>query len=163
MDSKINLVNRLLDRIHTIMPQVFFALFVALAFIPLGTAETTTVKQLQLLKLEMVQLNKQMKQLTEQRSNPAEHLLSLYLSLEVIDIFDLYNIKIVIDDKLVLSKNYSDKEINALKQGGVQKLYLKNMVKAEHQISALISGVDKQGKSYKHETTGHFDNRLFSR
>ncbi len=64
----------------------------------------------------------------------------------------------MIDNKLVLNKNYSDKEINALKQGGVQRLYLKNLVKAEHRISAFISGIDKRGKIYKHGTTGAFDN-----
>jgi len=140
------------------MAKGIFAMFVILAFIPLNPVKATTVEKLQALKLDMVQLNKQVKQLKEQRNNPAEQLLSLYLSLEVSDKFDLYNIKIVIDNKLVLSKNYSDKEINALKQGGVQRLYMKNIVKDEHRISAFILGTDKKGKTYKHGATGHFNN-----
>jgi len=158
MNIKITLVNYLLDRIYPFMTKVFFAIFIVLAFIPLGVAKLTTVEQLQALKLEMVQLNKDVRQLKTQGNNAAEQLLSLYLSLEVNDKFDLYNVKVVIDNKLVLNKNYSDKEINALKQGGVQRLYMKNIVKDAHRISTFILGTDKKGKTYKLAATGHFDN-----
>lgn len=158
MNIKITLVNCLSDQSSPFMIKAFFAIFVALAFIPLGATKATTVEQLQALKLEMVQLNKHVKQLKEQGNNPAEQLLSLYLSLEVNDKFDLYNVKIVIDNKLELSKNYSDKEINALKQGGVQRLYMKNIVKDAHRISAFLLGTDKKGKTYRLGATGHFDN-----
>jgi len=162
MDIKITLVNRLLERIYIYLTIEVFVILAVFSFIPLSVAKATTAEQLQAIKLEMVQLNKQVKQLKQQRNNPAEQLLSLYLSLEVNDEFDLYNVKVVLDNKLVLNKNYSDKEINALKQGGVQKLYMRNIVKAEHRISAFILGTNKQGKTYKNGATGTFDNRQTS-
>tara|TARA_R110001583_G_scaffold195512_1_gene374780 strand:- start:8779 stop:9360 length:582 start_codon:yes stop_codon:yes gene_type:complete len=158
METQFTLVNRLVERVYPLMTKGVFALFMLLTFTTEGLAKVTTAEQLQALKLEMVQLNMDVRQLKAQGNNAAEHTVSLYLSLEVNDKFDLYNIKIVIDNKLMLNKNYSDKEINALKQGGVQKLYMKNMVKAKHRISAFILGTNKQGKTYKQGATGHFDN-----
>lgn len=162
MEIQFTLMNCAVERIYPLMIKGVIAMMLLLIFIPVGLTKATTAEQLQALKLEMVLLNKDVRQLKAQGNNAAEHTVSLYLSLEVKERFDLYNIKIVIDNKLVLNKNYSDKEINALKQGGVQKLYMKNMVKAQHRISAFILGTDKQGKTYKQGATGLFDNTQYS-
>ncbi len=62
--------------------------------------------------------------------------------------FNLDAVKLEIDNKLVASDLYTDKQINALFRGGVQRLYIGNLKTGEHEISAFFTGRGPQ-QNYK--------------
>jgi hypothetical protein len=62
--------------------------------------------------------------------------------------FSLDAVKLEIDNKLVASELYTDKQVNALFRGGVQRLYVGNLKAGEHEISAFFTGRGPQ-QDYK--------------
>ncbi len=62
--------------------------------------------------------------------------------------FSLDAVKVEIDNKLVVSELYTDKQINALFRGGVQRLFVGNLKAGEHEVSAFFTGRGPQ-QDYK--------------
>ena len=65
-------------------------------------------------------------------------------------IWELFSrsIKLEINNQLVASELYTDKQTKALFRGGVQRLYVGNLKTGEHEISAFFTGRGPQ-KDYK--------------
>lgn len=55
-----------------------------------------------------------------------------------------------IDDKVVAQHLYTFKEIEALRLGGVQRIYTGNIKTGDHNLVASFIGRAKSGEEYKH-------------
>jgi hypothetical protein len=75
--------------------------------------------------------------------------LVVFLSVEGGNYFVLDSVKLVLNDTMVTTYLYTDREVTALKKGGIQRLYMGNVKSGDHQISAVFTGKGPQGQDYK--------------
>lgn len=66
----------------------------------------------------------------------------MYLSLDVGVYFQLDAVELVIDDETATHYLYTERQVNALKRGGVQRLYMGNVNQGAHQLTAFLSVLD---------------------
>lgn len=100
------------------------------------------------LKESVLTLNRDLLILEEELLYPASSQIAVYVSMDLGQYFALDAIKLEIDNQLVASELYSDKQTKALFRGGVQRLYLGNLKSGEHEISAFFTGRGPQ-QDYK--------------
>ena len=91
-------------------------------------AELRAVDQdVQALKKQLVDLNRDLFKLEEEILYPASTQVAVFLSLNVGTFFALDSVTLKLDDKEVANQLYTEREVQALQRGGVQKLYLGNL------------------------------------
>ena len=101
------------------------------------------------LKQELLELNRDLFILEEELLYPANSQLALYLSMDVGEFFQLDSVKVQLDDKLIVSELYTDHQVDALFRGGVQRLYLGNLKTGEHTLTAFFIGIGPNEREYK--------------
>lgn len=131
--------------------RLLFALFVfLLALATVASAQPANNTDASAgLKQQVLELNRDLLILEEELLYPANSQVAVYLSLDVGEYFALDAVKVKIDEQLVASELYTPKQIDALRRGGIQKLYLGNLKSGAHQISAFFTGIGPQGQPYK--------------
>ena len=92
------------------------------------------------LKESVLTLNRDLLILEEELLYPASSQVAIYVSMDLGTFFALDAVKVEIDNQLVSSELYSDKQVQALFRGGVQRLYVGNLKTGEHEISAFFTG-----------------------
>ena len=121
---------------------------------PTSTAPTESVQQpavtpqVENLKVSVLNLNRDLLILEEELLYPPSNQVAIYLSMDLGQFFNLDAVKLEIDNKLVASELYTDKQISALYRGGVQRLYIGNLKAGEHEVSAFFTGRGPQ-QDYK--------------
>lgn len=105
-----------------------------------GSATSTIATQVESLKESTLTLNRDLLILEEELLYPASSQIAVYVSMDLGAFFALDAIKLEIDNKLVASELYTDKQTKALFRGGVQRLYVGNLKAGEHEISAFFTG-----------------------
>lgn len=111
-------------------------------------APAKSAEQVESLKESVLTLNRDLLILEEELLYPASSQVAVYVSMDLGAYFALDAIKLEIDNKLVASELYTDKQTRALFRGGVQRLYLGNLKAGEHEISAFFTGRGPQ-QDYK--------------
>jgi hypothetical protein len=109
--------------------------------------------QIQTLKAEILELNTLLFRLQEDLLFPEDSSVMVFLSIEGGNYFTLDSVKLSLDDKVVSSYLYTERETMALKKGGVQRLYMGNIKSGDHQIVAVFTGKGPQEKDYKRAET----------
>jgi len=110
-------------------------------------------KDIQNIKKEIVKLNKDLFILEEDLLFPANTQFSIFLSMDVGEYFSLDSVQIKIDDKVVANHLYTSNESDALKRGGVQRIYLGNLASGEHEIVAFFVGKGPSNRDYRRGST----------
>ncbi|HSC67297.1 MAG TPA: AraC family transcriptional regulator [Cellvibrio sp.] len=105
-------------------------------------------EQVESLKESVLTLNRDLLILEEELLYPASSQVAVYVSMDLGTYFALDAVKLEIDNKLVASELYTDKQTKALFRGGVQRLYVGNLKTGEHEISAFFTGRGPQ-QDYK--------------
>jgi hypothetical protein len=116
----------------------------------------TVAEQLQQLRKEVVSLNRDLFVLEEDLLFPSSTQVVVYLSMDVGTYFNLDAVELKIDDKVVTYHLYTEKQIQALFKGGVQKLHIDNLAQGEHQLSAFFIGKGPEDREYKRATSINF-------
>lgn len=111
-------------------------------------ASLSPANQVESLKEAVLTLNRDLLILEEELLYPASTQIAVYVSMDLGQYFALDAIKLQINNQLVASELYTDKQTNALYRGGVQRLYIGNLKSGEHEISAFFTGRGPQ-KDYK--------------
>lgn len=106
-------------------------------------------KDIQVLKQEVIVLNKDLKLMEETLLFPSSTRFSVFVSLSSGQFFTLESVKLKLDGELVSSHIYSDKQRQALIRGGVQKLHVTNLNTGKHKATAFFTGVGPNGRDYK--------------
>lgn len=113
-----------------------------------AAAAPAVAPQIESLKESTLTLNRDLLILEEELLYPASSQIAVYVSMDLGEFFALDAIKLEINNKLVASELYTDKQTNALYRGGVQRLYVGNLKAGEHEVSAFFTGRGAQ-KDYK--------------
>jgi hypothetical protein len=123
-----------------------------------GTPAAAGVDQnVQSLKKELVDLNKELFKLEEELLYPASTQVAVFLSVDVGTFFALDSVTLKVDDKEVTNYLYTDREVQALHRGGVQRLYLGNLKAGEHELVAFFTGKGPHERDYRRGTTMRID------
>ena len=97
-------------------------------------------KEAEQLKKRLVELNRDLYTYEEQLLYPTETQLAVFLSLRADTTFKLDSVELLLDDKLVATHLYQESELNALKKGGIQKIYLGSLADGRHKLTAKFNG-----------------------
>jgi hypothetical protein len=121
-------------------------------------AELKTLDQeVQGLKKDVVDLNKDLFVLQEELLFPANTQVALYISMDVGTFFALDSVTVKIDNKEVKNYLYTAREADALLKGGVQQIYLGNLKVGKHELVAFFTGKGPVERAYKRGATINFD------
>lgn len=120
-------------------------------------AQKALNQQVQDIKKQAVELNRDLFALEEDLLFPANTQLAVFVSLEVGQFFDLDAVQIKIDDKIVANYLYTDRQVDALQRGGVQRLYVGNVKGGSHELVAVFTGRGPQARDYRRGATVKFD------
>ncbi|GEM_PF-90203 len=105
--------------------------------------------QLQALKDQVLEINRALFILEEDLLYPAGTQTSVFLSMDIGDYFTLDHVKLTIDDKDVTHHLYTPRELEALKRGAVQRLYMGNLKTGAHEVVAVFTGIGPSARDYK--------------
>jgi hypothetical protein len=124
-----------------------------------GSAAGETVErssldaEVQSLRRDVVDLNRDLFMLEEDLLFPASTQVAVFVSMDVGTFFALDSVQLKVDDKEVANYLYTEREQEALKRGGVQRLWLGNLKAGEHEITAFFTGQGPHARDYKRGTT----------
>ena len=117
----------------------------------------TLDQEVQGLKKDVIDLNKDLFVLEEELLFPANTQVALYVSMDVGTFFALDSITVKIDNKEVKNYLYTAREADALLKGGVQQIYLGNLKVGKHELVAFFTGKGPIERAYKRGATIVFD------
>jgi len=117
----------------------------------------TLDQEVQGLKKDVIDLNKDLFVLEEELLFPANTQVALYVSMDVGTFFALDSITVKIDNKEVKNYLYTAREADALLKGGVQQIYLGNLKVGKHELVAFFTGKGPVERAYKRGATIVFD------
>jgi hypothetical protein len=111
--------------------------------------ETSLDTDIEALKKEVLSLNRDLFILEEDLLFPSNTQFSVFLSMNAGALFSLDSIQLKIDDKNIANHLYTERELAALKRGGVQRLYIGNLPTGEHEVILIFTGVGPKGRDYR--------------
>jgi len=109
--------------------------------------------EIEALKKEVLSLNRDLFILEEDLLFPPNTQFSVFLSMDAGALFSLDSVQLKINDKNIANHLYTERELAALKRGGVQRLYIGNLPTGEHEIIAIFTGVGPSGRDYRRGET----------
>jgi len=105
--------------------------------------------EVQGLKKEVLDLNRDLFMLEEELLFPANTQVAVFLSLDVGTFFELDSVQLKVDNKEVANYLYTEREIAALNRGGVHRVYLGNLKVGKHELVAFFTGKGPHARDYK--------------
>jgi hypothetical protein len=117
----------------------------------------TLDQEVQGLKKDVLDLNKDLFVLEEELLFPSNTQVALYVSMDVGTFFALDSVTVKIDNKEVKNYLYTAREADALLKGGVQQIYLGNLKVGKHELVAFFTGKGPVERDYKRGATISFD------
>ncbi len=117
-------------------------------------------EQTQSLKKDVVDLNRDLYVLEEELLYPANTQVAVFLSVDVGTFFALDSVQLKIDQKEVANYLYTPREVNALLQGGVQRLYIGNLKTGTHELVAFFTGKGPNSRDYRRGASIKFDKSI---
>jgi hypothetical protein len=113
--------------------------------------------KIQDVKKDVLDLNRDLFVLEEELLFPANTQVAVFLSLDVGKLFVLESVQVKLDDKVVANYLYTDRESDALKRGGVHRVYTGNLRAGKHELIALFTGKGTHDRDYRRGTTLVFE------
>lgn len=114
----------------------------------------------QALKKQLIELNRDLFKLEEELLYPASTQVAVFVSVDVGTFFALDAVTLELDGKEVANYLYTEREVQALHRGGVQKLYLGNLKAGPHELVAFFTGKGTHDRDYRRGTTLDFDKNV---
>ena len=116
-------------------------------------AKTGIQEDVQALKKQVLELNRDLFLLEEELLFPSNTQVSVFVSMDVGEFFQLDSVQVKIDGKEVADYLYTKREIDALIRGGVQRIHIGNLRTGEHELVAFFTGKGPHGRDYKRGAT----------
>lgn len=111
-------------------------------------------EQVQQTKSDVLSIAAELNQLEEKLLYPSGTQVAVFVALAKGDQTRLDAVRLQIDGQLVAHYIYSAKELEALRKGGVQRIYVGNVTTGDHQLNVLVDGKLKSGADFNR--TEHF-------
>jgi hypothetical protein len=105
-------------------------------------------EQVQQTKSDVLSIAAEMNQLEEKLLYPAGTQVAIFVALAKGDELRLDAVRLQIDGQLVAHYIYSAKELEALRKGGVQRIYVGNVATGDHKLNVLVDGKLKSGADF---------------
>ena len=109
------------------------------------------------LKKEVLDLNRDLFLLEEELLFPANSQVAFFISLDVGEYFNLDSVNLKIDGKEVTNYLYTEREADALVRGGVHRLHMANLKTGDHELIAIFTGAGPHTRDYRRGATLTFD------
>jgi len=111
-------------------------------------------EQVQQTKSDVLSIAAELNQLEEKLLYPSGTQVAIFVALAKRDELRLEAVRLQIDGQLVAHYIYSAKELEALRKGGVQRIYVGNVATGDHKLNVLVDGKLKSGGDFNR--TDHF-------
>ena len=122
-----------------------------------GSGTRALDEQIQDLKKQTVELNRDLFVLEEELLFPANTQVAVFVSVDVGDFFALDSISLKIDNREVSNYLYTPREVSALLKGGVQRLYVGNLKSGDHELVAFFNGKGPNNRYYRRAASVKFE------
>ncbi|HKK04350.1 MAG TPA: hypothetical protein VKA50_00705 [Gammaproteobacteria bacterium] len=103
-------------------------------------------EQVQGIKRDVLSISTQLNLLEEKLLYPSNTYMAFFVSMDKGADFSPDSIKLTLDDKNVANYIYSYKEVQALKEGGVQRVFTTNVTTGEHNLKISVIGKESGSK-----------------
>ena len=140
------------------MPRLLATLFYVMLICSLtthGNAQDVTGnevrsldEQVQEIKSDVLSIASELGNLEERLLYPSGTQVAVFVYIAEEEKFRLDAVQIEINGELAAHHIYSFKELEALRKGGVQRIYTGNVSSGEHQIEVLVAGKTPGGREY---------------
>lgn len=114
-------------------------------------------EDVQSLKKEVLDLNRDLFLLEEELLFPANSQVAFFISMDVGEYFDLDSVNLRIDGKEVANYLYTQREVDALARGGVHRVHMENLKVGEHELVAVFTGEGPEVRDYRRGATINID------
>jgi hypothetical protein len=111
-------------------------------------------EQIQEIKSDALRMSAELSQLEEKLLYPSGTQVAIFVELAKGDTMRLDAVRLQIDGQLVAHYIYSAKELQALRKGGVQRIYVGNVATGDHKLDVLVDGKLEGGADFNR--TGQF-------
>ncbi|MEJ2088621.1 MAG: AraC family transcriptional regulator [Gammaproteobacteria bacterium] len=108
-------------------------------------------------KTELLKLKRDLVILEEDLLYPASSQVAVFLSMDMGDLFQLDSVTVKLNGKEVAHHLYTDRQVDALYRGGIQKLFVGNVKQGQNRLTAFFTGRGPSGRDYRRATTVEFD------
>jgi hypothetical protein len=146
-----------ITKISTIQRALVFSLLLSLSCVHVWAQQNQQQQQMrgldeqvQEIKSDVLSIAAELNQLEEKLLYPSETQVAVFVALAKDDQMRLDAVRIQIDGHLVAHYIYSFKELEALRKGGVQRIYVGNVTTGDHQIEVLVDGKLQSGADFSH-------------
>jgi hypothetical protein len=104
--------------------------------------------QVQDIKSDVLAISAELSQLEEKLLYPSGTQVAIFVALAQGDQMRLDAVRLQIDGQLVAHYIYSFKELEALRKGGVQRIYVGNVATGNHQLEVIVDGKSAGGSDF---------------
>jgi hypothetical protein len=115
------------------------------------------------LKKEVLDLNRDLFLLEEELLFPANSQVAFFISMDVGEYFALDSVSLEIDGKEVANYLYTDREVDALLKGGVHRVHMANLKTGDHELIAIFTGKGPHTRDYRRGATVNIDKGIGAR
>src|SRR5213594_3933181 len=105
-------------------------------------------EQVQEIKSDVLSIAAELNQLEEKLLYPSGTQVAIFIALAKSDQMRLDAVRLQVDGQLVAAHIYSAKELEALRKGGVQRIYVGNVATGDHQLEVLVDGKLEDGADF---------------
>src|SRR4029450_8403302 len=105
-------------------------------------------EQIQEIKSDTLRMSAELSQLEEKLLYPSGTQVAIFVALAKGDQMRLDAVRLQIDGQLVAHHIYSFKELEALRKGGVQRIYVGNVSTGSHQLEVIVDGKLEGGADF---------------
>ena len=114
-------------------------------------------QDVQALKKEVLDLNRDLFLLEEELLFPANSQVAFFISMDVGEYFALDSVNLKIDGKEVANYLYTEREVDALVRGGVHRVHMANLKTGDHELIAVFTGKGPNSRDYRRGATLTFE------
>ena len=119
-------------------------------------ANVTATDDLEALKKEVLELNRDLFILEEDLLFPASTQVAVFVSVDTGKFFRPDAVKLSIDGKELTHYLYTERDIDALRRGGVQRLHVGNITAGEHELVVMFTGYGPDNREFTRATSLQF-------
>jgi hypothetical protein len=105
-------------------------------------------EEVQEIKSDVLRIAEELRRLEEKLLYPSGTQVAIFVTLAKGDPMRLDAVRLQIDGQLVAHYIYSFKELEALRKGGVQRLYVGNVATGDHKIEVVVDGKLEGGADF---------------
>ncbi len=121
------------------------------------TAPVALDSDLERVKKDLLKLKRDLVILEEDLLFPASSQVAVFLSMDIGELFQLDAVSVKLNGKEVAHHLYTDRQVDALYRGGVQKLFIGNVKQGQNRLTAFFTGRGPSGRDYRRATTVEFE------